>query len=242
MRVSIFASAISLGLFLLVEGKSNHRQLLEARRSRCRAPTTTTSSTENDAVSTVVAQAQALAIVRRPSSKTRTKTLAVATTTTNPIVAPVETSKTKSKSTHSTASESSDLSSSGLLQIGGVNSAGVVIGSNGQVMGGEGDMTWYGTGLGACGITNSDSDMICAVSHILYDSYGGGAPSNPNLASICNKKIRMTVPGATTTIEVTVTDRCVACKEGDLDLAPSAFAQLAPTSVGRVPGMTWEFI
>jgi len=99
-------------------------------------------------------------------------------------------------------------------------------------------MTWYATGLGACGITSSDSDMICAVSHILYDSYGGGYASNPNLAPVCNQRIRMTVPGATTTIEVTVTDRCAACQEGDLDLAPSAFAQLARTSVGRVPGQS----
>lgn len=31
--------------------------------------------------------------------------------------------------------------------------------------------TFYATGLGACGITNTDSDYIAAVSHILYDSY-----------------------------------------------------------------------
>ena len=31
--------------------------------------------------------------------------------------------------------------------------------------------TWYNTGLGSCGITNTDSDLIAAVSHILYDSY-----------------------------------------------------------------------
>ncbi len=31
--------------------------------------------------------------------------------------------------------------------------------------------TYYATGLGSCGITNSDSDFIAAVSHELYDNY-----------------------------------------------------------------------
>lgn len=35
----------------------------------------------------------------------------------------------------------------------------------------SGDGTFYGTGLGSCGITNKDTDYIAAVSHILYDSF-----------------------------------------------------------------------
>ena len=31
--------------------------------------------------------------------------------------------------------------------------------------------TYYATGLGSCGITNSDTDKIVAVSHLLYDQY-----------------------------------------------------------------------
>ena len=31
--------------------------------------------------------------------------------------------------------------------------------------------TYYTTGLGACGITNTDSDYIVAVSHDLFDNY-----------------------------------------------------------------------
>jgi len=31
--------------------------------------------------------------------------------------------------------------------------------------------TWYDPGLGACGITNTDSDYIAAVSHSLFDTY-----------------------------------------------------------------------
>jgi hypothetical protein len=31
-----------------------------------------------------------------------------------------------------------------------------------------GDLTYYATGLGSCGITSTDADMICAISHELY--------------------------------------------------------------------------
>jgi hypothetical protein len=31
--------------------------------------------------------------------------------------------------------------------------------------------TYYGTGLGACGITNNDNQLIVAVSKLLFDNY-----------------------------------------------------------------------
>ena len=40
---------------------------------------------------------------------------------------------------------------------------------------------------------------------------------------------------------VTITDRCEACKEWDLDFSPSAFDKLASESVGRLHGVTWHF-
>ncbi|KAI0060600.1 hypothetical protein BV25DRAFT_1827786 [Artomyces pyxidatus] len=39
--------------------------------------------------------------------------------------------------------------------------------------------TWYDTGLGACGKTNANTDLVVAVSHTLYDNYPG-ATANPN--------------------------------------------------------------
>jgi len=106
----------------------------------------------------------------------------------------------------------------------------------------SGDMTWFATGLGACGITNTDTDMICAVSHVLFDSWIGANPDNPNTNPICGKKISLTVPGASEPITVTVVDRCTGCACEDLDLTPTAFGKLAPTSVGRVHGMTWNWV
>jgi hypothetical protein len=37
----------------------------------------------------------------------------------------------------------------------------------------------YGTGLGACGIVSTDTSMIAAASHLLFDSFPG-ATANPN--------------------------------------------------------------
>ena len=48
--------------------------------------------------------------------------------------------------------------------------------------------TYYATGLGACGITNTDSDYIAAVSHTLFDTYPGYNGVNPNNNPICGRK------------------------------------------------------
>jgi len=101
-----------------------------------------------------------------------------------------------------------------------------------------GQATFYATGLGACGITNSDTDHIIAVSELLFDTYPG-ATANPNLNPICNRKIKASYQGKSVT--VTVTDRCTACAYTDLDFSPSAFDILADESLGRLSGMTWEW-
>jgi len=102
-----------------------------------------------------------------------------------------------------------------------------------------GQGTYYGTGLGACGITNKDTDMIAAVSHLLYDTYPGYnyAAGNPNNNPICGKKVTATYKGKSVT--VAVTDRCQGCAITDLDFAPSAFNKIADPALGRISGMTW---
>nr|AGT80108.1 riboflavin aldehyde-forming protein [Hemileia vastatrix] len=99
----------------------------------------------------------------------------------------------------------------------------------------SGDGTYYGTGLGSCGITNHDSDMIVAVSHLLYDSFPG-ATDNPNHNPVCGKRIVAEYGGKSVT--VTVTDRCGGCKLEDLDFSPEAFSQLADQSVGRLQNVS----
>ncbi|KAF5347070.1 hypothetical protein D9758_011658 [Tetrapyrgos nigripes] len=43
-----------------------------------------------------------------------------------------------------------------------------------------GDATFFNPGLGACGIFNTDADMITAVSSSFFDTFPGATP-NPNL-------------------------------------------------------------
>jgi hypothetical protein len=102
----------------------------------------------------------------------------------------------------------------------------------------SGQGTFYETGLGACGITNTDSDFICAVSEVLFDNYPGYDGVNPNTNPVCNKQITAFYQGKSVT--VTVTDRCTACDETSLDFSPSAFSQLADQSLGRID-ITWNW-
>lgn len=150
-----------------------------------------------------------------------------ATPTQEPTEAPAPTtSKTPTPTTHQTTPTPTPSPTSGGGSSGG---------STGATHSGDG--TFYGTGLGSCGITNKDTDFIAAVSHILYDSFPDGG--NPNNNPVCNRKATATYQGKSVT--VTITDRCVGCAEFDLDFSPSAFSQLADQSVGRIHGMTWHF-
>ena len=103
-----------------------------------------------------------------------------------------------------------------------------------------GQATFYAPGLGSCGDTNSDTDLICAVSQSLYDGFEGFTGSDPNSNPICGRKIKATYEGKSVT--VTVVDRCVGCALHDLDFSPSAFDKLADQSLGRLSGMTWSFV
>ncbi|KAG6897356.1 hypothetical protein C0992_002282 [Termitomyces sp. T32_za158] len=103
-----------------------------------------------------------------------------------------------------------------------------------------GQGTFYSTGLGACGIVNKDTDFIAAVSHSLFDAFPGYNGVNPNTNPMCGKRVAVSYEGKS--ITVALTDRCTGCALTDLDFSPSAFAQLAPFSVGRLNGITWHWL
>ncbi|CDO74644.1 Distantly related to plant expansins [Trametes cinnabarina] len=106
--------------------------------------------------------------------------------------------------------------------------------------GGTGDATFYEAGLGACGITNSDADMIVAIDAQTFDNFPG-ATGNPNTNPICKKQIQATTTDGKS-VTVTVTDRCAGCAPGSIDLTPTAFQQLASLDVGRLHDVTWTFL
>ncbi|KAF8994158.1 plant expansin [Cyathus striatus] len=103
-----------------------------------------------------------------------------------------------------------------------------------------GDATFYDAGLGACGKVNTNSDLIVAVSASFFDTFPGYNGANPNNNPVCGRTLQATYQGKT--ISVKVEDRCAGCAFGDIDLTPTAFAELAALSVGRIHGVTWHLV
>ncbi|GLB36225.1 putative lytic transglycolase [Lyophyllum shimeji] len=104
----------------------------------------------------------------------------------------------------------------------------------------SGQGTFYSTGLGACGIVNSDTDYIAAVSHLLFDAVPGYNGQDPNSNPICGRKVRVSFEGKS--VVVAVTDRCEGCALTDLDFSPSAFNQLADFARGRIGPISWVWL
>ncbi|OKL62052.1 hypothetical protein UA08_02410 [Talaromyces atroroseus] len=100
-----------------------------------------------------------------------------------------------------------------------------------------GDLTYYAPGLGACGITSSSSDSICAVSHLVFDAAQTG--SNPNANPLCGLKIRLRRNDES--VDVTIVDRCVGCEATDIDTTTSVFSELADIDQGRVT-VEWAWL
>ncbi|KAJ9099258.1 hypothetical protein QFC21_004139 [Naganishia friedmannii] len=94
-----------------------------------------------------------------------------------------------------------------------------------------GRATYYATGLGACGQTNTDSDYIVALNSA---QYGGGYPGPE-----CFKQIQISANGKTAT--ATIMDECPTCSYGELDLSPSLFNHFADFDAG-IFEMTWDYV
>lgn len=99
----------------------------------------------------------------------------------------------------------------------------------------SGDATFYALGLTACGKTYKDEDLVAAVSQELFTN------PNPNLDPLCGKEVIVTNPSNKKTVKVTVVDKCMGCKRGDIDLSPAAFNKLNDPSIGRFP-CEWTFV
>ncbi|KAJ5312781.1 hypothetical protein N7508_003611 [Penicillium antarcticum] len=99
----------------------------------------------------------------------------------------------------------------------------------------SGDLTWFYTGLGACGRWNVETDWIVAVSRIVFDRQARG--TNPNNNGLCGQKIHIQRDGHT--VEATVVDRCEDCKENDIDVTRSLFQQFDNLDRGRIDIVWW---
>lgn len=98
----------------------------------------------------------------------------------------------------------------------------------------QGDGTFYNTGLGACGETSNDEELVCALNVIQFKDLNG----NPNNSVFCGRCLE--VSGPLGSVKVKIVDKCPGCKEGDLDLSPAAFKKIAKIDDGRV-SISWKF-
>ncbi|KAJ3558470.1 hypothetical protein NM688_g916 [Phlebia brevispora] len=107
--------------------------------------------------------------------------------------------------------------------------------ANRQTITENGTASYYEAGLGACDITNQDSDFIVAISSAVFNSWPG-ATSNPSRNPICDQK--MVVTYGSKSVTVRVTDECMACSPTDIALSLSAFDTLASPALGHI-SVTW---
>ncbi|KAL8873777.1 MAG: hypothetical protein Q9174_000816 [Haloplaca sp. 1 TL-2023] len=98
----------------------------------------------------------------------------------------------------------------------------------------SGDITFYDTGLGACGWTNDGTtENVFALAHGMM-----GAQSNGN--PFCGRQAEVTLNGKT--VVGKLVDKCGGCEGQDIDLSHSMFQALADEGKGRIEGVKWHFI
>ncbi|KAL8694731.1 MAG: hypothetical protein Q9218_000657 [Villophora microphyllina] len=97
-----------------------------------------------------------------------------------------------------------------------------------------GDITFYDTGLGACGWTNDGtSEKVFALAHEMMGVQSNGNP-------FCGRQAEITLDGKTAVGKLV--DKCGGCKGQDIDLSHALFDELAPEAKGRISGVSWKFI
>lgn len=147
-----------------------------------------------------------------------------ATTTTSTSTSTTTTTTTSTKSTPKSSPKSDDNSSD---DDDNSSSSSSSSGSN------SGRMTFYTVGMGSCGQTNSDTELVVALNHI--DMANG---SNPNKNPKCGKKINIFHGGKT--VQATIVDTCPVCDKGAIDVSPAVFSKFADFDVGVLTA-SWDY-
>ncbi|KAL8908607.1 MAG: hypothetical protein Q9207_000695 [Kuettlingeria erythrocarpa] len=98
----------------------------------------------------------------------------------------------------------------------------------------SGDITFYDTGLGACGWTNDGTtENVFALAHGMM-----GAQSNGN--PFCGRQAEVSLNGKT--VKGKLVDKCGGCQGQSIDLSHSMFQALADEGKGRISDVKWRFI
>ncbi|KAI8146133.1 RlpA-like double-psi beta-barrel-protein domain-containing protein-containing protein, partial [Fennellomyces sp. T-0311] len=91
----------------------------------------------------------------------------------------------------------------------------------------KGEGTFFTVGLGSCGKTNKDSDLVVALSSELMSS-----------GDYCGKKIKVKTDSGHVT--ATVVDTCPSCPKNNVDFSTGAFKKIGSFAAGRIK-ISWSF-
>jgi expansin (peptidoglycan-binding protein) len=98
-----------------------------------------------------------------------------------------------------------------------------------QVHSGQATFYTFADGGGACMFDPTPNDLLVgAMNAIDY-----------NTSQVCGECVSLTGPHAT--ILIRIVDLCPECAQGNIDLSPLAFSQIADTILGKVP-ITWQVV
>lgn len=97
-----------------------------------------------------------------------------------------------------------------------------------------GRMTYYTPGQGSCGATNTEADLVVAVSSSVFGTY-----ADPNDSPVCQDKVTITCGSSGTTVTAAVVDLCESCGADDIDVSPAVFSQCGDLSVGTMT-VSWD--
>ncbi|PWN29701.1 hypothetical protein BDZ90DRAFT_217216, partial [Jaminaea rosea] len=100
----------------------------------------------------------------------------------------------------------------------------------------NGKATFWGPGMGACGWTRKETDLVAALPIGLWNKLGGTI-TNGNI--VCGHKLKVSNGKVAVTVEIT--DQCGSCEDVHLDLSPAAFDQLGPKEKG-ILDISWGWI
>lgn len=97
-----------------------------------------------------------------------------------------------------------------------------------------GKMTHYTPGQGSCGKTNTENDLVVAISKGMYGTY-----ANPNASPMCSKSASIKCNGKT--IKAAIRDKCMSCGNADIDVSPAVFKKCGSLSTGVIT-VTWDVV
>lgn len=97
-----------------------------------------------------------------------------------------------------------------------------------------GKMTHYTPGMGSCGKTHTENDLVVAISQGMY-----GTAANPNASPMCAKSA--SIKCGAKTVVAAVVDKCMSCGNGDIDVSPAVFKQCGALSAGVIT-VTWDVV